>query len=390
MPQEKQPFSASMTYFVDIFSVETYEAFSKTPKTSAGFHPKRKAWLTKIKPGDRILCYLKGLSCWVGMLEVTGPMVEVTPGNEVISDYTIQFPVMPLVWLEKGTLIPIKRPEVWAALSFTKNIAPGAGGWNAVLRSSGVRLLEEDGKAVEAFLQEQFQKRVPDEITNEAWGKHQGFKITTSQGETVAIQIPLSELDSELNGEPASAPAASTTIGEAPTVRTSHKMQALLAEIGVAMGFQVWIPKADRDAVSSEMSNPELLASLPYTQFSEPALKTVEQIDVLWLQKKTIVRAFEVEHTTAVYSGILRMADLLALQPNFHTKLHIVAPDERRKKVFQELMRPAFSIFPQGPLSKLCTYLPYEGVEELAENPNLEYLKPEVLDKFEELAEEQE
>lgn len=379
-----------MTYFVDIFSVETYEAFSKTLKTIAGFHPKRKAWITKIKPGDKILCYLKGLSCWVGMLEVTGPMTEVTPGDEAISDYTLQFPVTPLIWLEQGTLIPIKRPEVWAALSFTKDVTPGAGGWNAVLRSSGVRLLEEDGKTVEAFLQEQVQKRVPDEITNETWSKHQGFKITTSQGDTVAVQIPLPEPDPEPSAEPASAPAANTTIGEAPPVRTSHKMQALLADIGVAMGFQVWIPKADKDAVSSEMSNPELLAALPYTQFSEPAIKTVEQIDVLWLQKKTIVRAFEVEHTTAVYSGILRMADLLALQPNFHTKLHIVAPDERRKKVFQELMRPAFSIFPQGPLSKLCTYLPYEGIQELAENPNLEYLKPEVLDKFEELAEEQE
>lgn len=379
-----------MTYFVDIFSVETYEAFSKTPKTIAGFHPKRKAWLTKIKPGDKILCYLKGLSCWVGMLEVTGPMAEVMPGDEAISDYTLQFPVTPLIWFEKGTLIPIKRPEVWAALSFTKDVTPGAGGWNAVLRSSGVRLLEEDGKTVEAFLQEQVQKRVPDEITNETWSKHQGFKITTSQGDTVAVQIPLPEPDSEPNAEPASAPAVNTTTGEAQPVRASHKMQALLADIGVAMGFQVWIPKADKDAVSSEMSNPELLAALPYTQFSEPAIKTVEQIDVLWLQKKTIVRAFEVEHTTAVYSGILRMADLLALQPNFHTKLHIVAPDERRKKVFQELMRPAFSIFPQGPLSKLCTYLPYEGVQELAENPNLEYLKPEVLDKFEELAEEQE
>jgi hypothetical protein len=78
------------------------------------------------------------------------------------------------------------------------------------------------------------------------------------------------------------------------------------------------------------------------------------------------------------------MADLLALQPNFHTRLHIVAPEERRKKVFQELRRPAFSVFEQGPLSRLCSYLPYEKVQELAEDPNLEYLKPEVLDKLEE------
>jgi hypothetical protein len=39
------------------------------------------------------------------------------------------------------------------------------------------------------------------------------------------------------------------------------------------------------------------------------------------------VRAFEVEHTTAIYSGLLRMADLLSLVPNMDIKLHIVAPE---------------------------------------------------------------
>ena len=58
----------------------------------------------------------------------------------------------------------------------------------------------------------------------------------------------------------------------------------------------------------------------------------------------SIVRAFEVEHTTSVYSGILRMADLLALQPNMDIKLHIVAPVEKREKVFQEIRRPVFSL----------------------------------------------
>ena len=41
-------------------------------------------------------------------------------------------------------------------------------------------------------------------------------------------------------------------------------------------------------------------------------------------------RAFEVEHTTAIYSGLLRMADLLALQLNMQIRLHLVAPEERR------------------------------------------------------------
>lgn len=374
-----------MTYFVDIFSVETYEEFSKTEKSICGFHPNRRAWVAKIKPGDKIVCYLKGLSCWVGILEVTGTLFEAAPGEEVVQEYSLQFPCKPRVWLDRGSLIPIKRKDVWTALSFTKNVEPGGGGWNAILRSSGVRLSEVDGQFVEGLLVSQADKPIPDGITKDDWDKRRSYKMTNTAGQAVSVHIPGPEypedkaVDHQTDSQPETWPA-----------RTSHKMQALLANIGLAMGFEVWIPKADKEAVASEMDEPILLNQLPYAQFSEPAAKTVEQIDVLWLQKKSIVRAFEVEHTTAIYSGLLRMADLLALQPNFHTKLHIVAPEERRKKVFQELRRPAFAIFNQGALSKLCTYLPYEKVQQLAEDPNLEYLKQEILEKLEESADEAE
>lgn len=377
-----------MTYFVDVFSVATYEEFSCTDKAQAGFHPKRRAWVTKIKPGDKLLCYLKGVSCWIGVLEVTGPMVDNGSEDEA-DEFSLKFPVKPLVWLGKGQLLPIKREDVWAALSFTKNIAPGAGGWNAIVRSSGVRLPSSDGEFLEQRLASQQQQGLADGIADDDWEKLRGFKVEI-HGKSVSVEIPEPDITDEESAQTTDTAPSGNQVGDsnasAALVRTSHKMQAHLADIGLAMGFQVWIPKADREPVLSEMLADSLLESLPFTQFSnaEPTLKTIEQIDVLWLSKKTIVRAFEVEHTTAVYSGILRMADLLALQPNFHTRLHIVAPEERRKKVFQELRRPAFSVFEQGPLSRLCSYLPYEKVQELAEDPNLEYLKPEVLDKLEE------
>ena len=57
-----------------------------------------------------------------------------------------------------------------------------------------------------------------------------------------------------------------------------------------------------------------------------------------------MTRAFEIEHTTAIYSGLLRMADLLALQPNMDIRLHIVAPAERRERVLREIRRPVFSL----------------------------------------------
>ena len=90
--------------------------------------------------------------------------------------------------------------------------------------------------------------------------------------------------------------------------------------------------------------------------YDENTLDTIRQIDVLWLKGRSMARAFEVEHTTAIYSGILRMADLLALQPNMQIRLHIVAPDERREKVLREIKRPVFSLLDHGPLYEKCTY----------------------------------
>jgi hypothetical protein len=171
--------------------------------------------------------------------------------------------------------------------------------------------------------------------------------------------------------------------------RDSHKIQALLAEIGSKMGMQIWLPRNDRAAVLQEWKgdHPAPLERLPLN-YDEATLKTIEQIDVLWLRGRSIRRAFEVEHTTAVYSGILRMADLLALQPNMDIKLHIVAPILRRDKVFQELRRPVFSLLERGPLFEYCTYLTYESVRELHAEKLLMHLSDAILEEYAESAED--
>jgi hypothetical protein len=116
-------------------------------------------------------------------------------------------------------------------------------------------------------------------------------------------------------------------------------------------------------------------------------LDTIKRIDVLWLKGRAIRRAFEVEHSTAIYSGLLRMADLCALLPNINVPLHIVAPESRREKVFQEITRPVFSLLENTPLSERCTYLSYGSVEELGDLEYLSHTTDGVLDEFAEFAE---
>jgi hypothetical protein len=161
-------------------------------------------------------------------------------------------------------------------------------------------------------------------------------------------------------------------------VEKSKKIQAELARIGEFWGFKIWIPIPDRERVKKFWTPREgtLLEELPGS-YSGERLKIVKFIDVLWVDKNntSINRAFEVEATTAVYSGLLRMSDLLKMYSDYNVKIYIVAPQERKDKVFAELMRPTFEH-----LRSVCMYTSFENVLELGKDKYLKYLKPEILD----------
>jgi hypothetical protein len=79
-------------------------------------------------------------------------------------------------------------------------------------------------------------------------------------------------------------------------------------------------------------------------QFDEVTNRTIELIDVLWLRGNAIVAAFEIESTTSIYSGLLRMSDLITTQPNLNIPLYLVAPDggdpNKGQRVDQAHSRP--------------------------------------------------
>jgi hypothetical protein len=100
-----------------------------------------------------------------------------------------------------------------------------------------------------------------------------------------------------------------STVAE-PKEPTAHtEVQALLLQLGSEMGFDIWVAKNDRARSYNGLrfaENPRMKAALPL-QFDEATNRTIELIDVLWLQGNAIVAAFEIESTTSIYSGLLRM-----------------------------------------------------------------------------------
>ena len=175
----------------------------------------------------------------------------------------------------------------------------------------------------------------------------------------------------------------------APDGRESIQYQAKVAQVGIEMGFRIWVPKNDKPRVLEHIPqhlHKEFLEVLPLN-YDDTTLRTVEQIDVLWLKGRSMARAFEIEHTTAIYSGLLRMADLLALQPNMDIRLHIVAPAHKRDRVLREIRRPVFSLLERGPLYDQCSFLAYDSIDSLAETRYLSHMSDSIIGEYEESAE---
>ncbi len=362
-----------MAYYLDLFSPETYEAFSKSDQTVTGFRPRQSNAASKIKKGDFMICYMTGLSRWIGILEVLGDFFEDSSPRFYSEDdpFSIRFKVKPVVWLRKEHAIPIHDRQVWQTLSFTKEWDPKTSSWTGKLRASLAKLDDEDGRFLFKQLTQQSTAPVSYPVESDLYQSLLTQRIRR-QDRSVTVTVP-----KEIQPDEATP--------KTHDQRESHEVQGLLAKIGIEMGFKIWIPKSDRGAVTGHVkqSKEALLDRLPLN-YDETTLRTIEQIDVIWLKGRAIVRAFEVEHTTSVYSGILRMADLLALQPNMDIQLHIVAPPARREKVFQEIRRPVFSLLEKGPLSSYCTFLSYDSVRELASTKHLAHMTDSVIDEFEE------
>lgn len=145
--------------------------------------------------------------------------------------------------------------------------------------------------------------------------------------------------------------------------RTHTEIQSWLRDLGRALGFDVWIAQNDRRRPwAGGLLSDGCLEALPAALASAPGADAVQLIDVLWLDRSSghVTAAFEVEHTTSIYSGIVRLLDLALGSPRSATQgLFLVAPPRREDDVREQLRRPAFSrVADLG-----VRYLPYDELE---------------------------
>lgn len=122
------------------------------------------------------------------------------------------------------------------------------------------------------------------------------------------------------------------------------EMQYHLIKIGNALGYDVFPASNDRSRAYDGQSF-SFLCPKPFPELTieRDTLNTVKLIDMLWFEKNTdnVVAAFEVEKSTSIYSGILRLTDLSYSIADGDEVFYIVIPDKREKDVMLQLSRPA-------------------------------------------------
>ena len=143
-------------------------------------------------------------------------------------------------------------------------------------------------------------------------------------------------------------------------------MQWRLIRLGQLARCDVWVPRNGQSKRYEGHSFRDVVLREFHQTLDVP--RSIENIDVVWkFGPYSIKSAFEIEHSTSVYSGILRLSDLRAEAPNSNYPLFIVASESRKRKVFDELKRPTFS----GPclrLNEVIRFLGYEKLREIDES----------------------
>ena len=234
-----------MAYYLDLFSPATYEDFVNSHSNVSGFRERYVNQASKVKLGDKLICYMTGLSRWIGILEVTSEFFKDTEARPGFQDdpYIIKFRVNPLVLLPKEKGIPIKDDRVWNNLSFTKEHDKSSSCWTGKFRSTLNVIEDSDGEFLESLL---FSIQASEEtfpVDEREYARLKTHQVR-SKDKVISVSVP-QEKDNELEDTPT----------PRPEVRHSIAVQTLLARIGIDMGMKVWVPRNDRAAIVSGLNN---------------------------------------------------------------------------------------------------------------------------------------
>jgi len=301
------------------FHGRPYAVWGATPGTG-----NVRTW-ESMEPGDYVMIYRSGkiiLAAEVAM-KVRNPALARYFWQEDKDGKTWEF----IYFLINDVEFNVNQSELNKYLGYASNYSPQ--GFMAIKQDKVNRLLSLYGDLL-SFLQTIEKGEKPEEIDVEK--KKQFEEIIEEQVE------------------------------KAPT--THDEMQWRLIRLGNKCHFDVWVPVNDQRKVYQGQKFQDLVIHEFHEAIDIPSY--IKNIDTVWKLGLSIKSAFEIEHSTSIYSGILRLSDLRALAPNSNYPLFIVAERDKKMRVFDQLRRPTFSN-DYLHLDRVVKFLSYDNVRKFDE-----------------------
>jgi hypothetical protein len=343
-----------VAYWTDIFTLETWAQAEKTgfsvsgfPAPTAGKGGYSTGMFDRVQTGDILLCYCKGPATrWVGALSVTGPVFQdaepvwgLAESGEV--RFPWRFPIEPVITLDPARGVP--GSEVAASVGFLSRLKH----WGVYLQRSLNPVPDEDGDLLLSMLREP-RTAVPIVVPQ----RRARRRVRVDQPEPGHL---------EAQAQPVQLAAVDPAEAQPETESRVHtEIQAKLRDIGLAEGFDVWV--ADRGIEwEGALLGGGCLGDLPVVA-NERTRAVMKNIDVMWFRRGTghPIRFFEIEHSTTVYSGLLRFNDVMIDFPI--PEAFIVGDGEKTQRKFErEIARRTFEA---SRLIDVTRFLFYEQVRQ--------------------------
>ena len=132
-------------YWLDLFTGKTWEEFLANGATVSGFRNNRRRMAEKIQIGDYLICYITGISRFIGLLRIESKCYRdetLVWENEV---FPIRFDVELVLKLEPRTAVPVLTLR--DKLSIFDNVEPG-GQWSGFFRGSPALFKTDDATII--------------------------------------------------------------------------------------------------------------------------------------------------------------------------------------------------------------------------------------------------
>ena len=350
------------SFFTDVFTVETWEQAKSREWRITGFPPPTPtkggyfdSTFARVVPGDVLCCYVKApVKRWVGALRVVGPMFldyddDVWGRDDAgKARFPARFRVEPEIALDVEFGLPVERTVGVLQCFEGKH-------WSGLFRRSLMPMPHQDGEMLVQMLAE---PRTPSPVREPR------------------RRLPRSTVKAAVEA------ATDETTQPVGPPRVHPELVAKLIRLGKAMGCDVWVAPGEKgQSFEGLIFKEETLREFPAVGLDPESGNLVRHIDVIWVTgNKKIEAAFEVEVSTSIYSGLLRMSDLITLQPNTAFDLYIVALDEREGEVRKQMLRPTFEGY-KPPMRKRCRFISATQLDKAlgAVEPLRGHVQPEAL-----------